>query len=104
ALAAALAGGASHVGFIFFAKSPRNIAPQDAGRLRQAALGRAQAVAVSVDAGDDALDAIVTAMRPDMLQLHGGESPERVTAVRTRYGLPVMKAISVRESGDLAAV
>lgn len=103
ALAAALDGGASHVGFIFFPKSPRNVAPEEAGRLRQAAKGRALAVAVTVDAGDDALDGIVAAMAPDMLQLHGKESPERVAAVRARFGLPVMKALSVSEAADVAA-
>lgn len=104
ALAAALDNGASHVGFIFFAKSPRDITPADAGRLRQAARGKARAVAVSVDAGDAFLDEIVTAMAPDMLQLHGAESPERVAEVKARYGLPVMKAFSLREKGDLATV
>jgi phosphoribosylanthranilate isomerase len=104
ALAAALAGGASHVGFIFFPKSPRNIAPADAGRLRQAALRRAKAVAVTVDADDAMLDAIVDAMSPDMLQLHGGETQERVSAVKARYGLPVMKAFSIRDAADLAAI
>ena len=104
ALAAALAGGASHVGFIFFPKSPRNIAPAEAGRLREVAFGRAIAVAVSVDAGDDFLDDIVAEMAPDMLQLHGEESAERVAAVKARYGLPVMKALSVREAADLDAV
>lgn len=102
ALDAALSGGASHVGFIFFAKSPRNVAPNEAGRLRQAALGRAKAVAVTVDADDALLDGIVAAMAPDMLQLHGKESPERVAAVKARYGLPVMKALSVSEAADVA--
>ncbi|MGB3415192.1 MAG: phosphoribosylanthranilate isomerase [Mesorhizobium sp.] len=104
ALAAALAGGASHVGFIFFAKSPRNIDPAEAGRLRQAVRGRAKAVAVSVDATDAFLDEIVVGMRPDMLQLHGRETPERVAAVKARYGLPVMKALSVSEGSDLAGI
>lgn len=103
-LAAALAGGASHVGFIFFPKSPRNIAPAEAGRLRAAALGRAKAVAVTVDADDATLDAIVAAMRPDMLQLHGHETPERVAAVKARHGLPVLKAFSVRDAADLGAI
>lgn len=102
ALSAALSGGASHVGFIFFPKSPRNIAPEEAGRLRQMARGKAKAVAVTVDADDAALDAIVAATAPDMLQLHGKESPERVAAVKARYGLPVMKAFSVSEAADLA--
>lgn len=104
AVAAALAGGATHVGFIFFPKSPRNVTPRDAGRLRQAALGRAHAVAVSVDADDAMLDAIVEGMAPDMLQLHGSETPQRVLAVKARYRLPVMKAISVRDAADLSAI
>ena len=104
ALDAALAGGASHVGFIFFGKSPRNVTPQTAGELREAARGKASAVAVTVDADDALLDAIVAAMRPDMLQLHGKETPERVAAVKARYGLPVMKAIAVSEPTDLAAI
>lgn len=103
ALAAALDGGASRVGFIFFGKSPRNIDPAEAGRLRRAARGKAQAVAVTVDADDATLDAIVEAMAPDMLQLHGKETPARVAAVKTRYGLPVMKALSIRNAPDLAA-
>ena len=104
ALDAALAGGASHVGFIFFGKSPRNVTPQKAGELREAARGKASAVAVTVDADDAFLDAIVAAMRPDMLQLHGKETPERVAAVKARYGLPAMKAIAVSEPADLAAI
>lgn len=102
ALDAALDGGASHVGFIFFPKSPRNIAPEEAGRLRRAALGRARAVAVTVDADDALLDTIVAAMVPDMLQLHGKESPTRVAEVKARYGLPVMKAFSVSAAADVA--
>ena len=73
-VAAALDGGASHVGFIFFPKSPRNVTPADAGRLREAARNRAQAVAVTVDASDDQLQAIIDAMAPDILQLHGKKS------------------------------
>ncbi|BCH21353.1 phosphoribosylanthranilate isomerase [Mesorhizobium sp. L-8-3] len=100
-LQAALAAGASHVGFIFFPKSPRNIAPEEAGRLRQAASDRAKAVAVTVDADDAALDAIVATMAPDMLQLHGKETPERAAAVKARYRLPVMKAFSISTPDDL---
>ncbi|MBA8877811.1 phosphoribosylanthranilate isomerase [Phyllobacterium myrsinacearum] len=104
AVAAALDEDASHIGFIFFPKSPRNIDPAMAGRLRQAAKGRAKAVAVTVNADDAALDAIVAAMQPDMLQLHGDESPERVAGIKQRYGLPVLKALSVRERRDLDAI
>lgn len=104
AVSAALAGGASHVGFIFFDKSPRHVEPQSAGVLRRGARGRALVVAVTVDADDAMLDAIVTAMEPDMLQLHGRETPERVAAVKARHGLPVMKAFSVSASADLEPV
>jgi phosphoribosylanthranilate isomerase len=103
-LAAALDGGASHVGFIFFPKSPRNILPDDAGRLRQAARGRARAVAVTVDADDAFVEEIVSAMQPDMLQLHGSETPARVAEVKARYGLPVMKAFSVSTADDLEKI
>jgi phosphoribosylanthranilate isomerase len=101
ALAAALDGGASHVGFIFFSKSPRYIAPELAGDLRLAARGQAEAVAVSVDADNAFLDEIVLAMSPDWLQLHGRETPERVAAIRERYSLPVMKALPISEAADL---
>lgn len=101
AVAAALDGGASHIGFIFFAKSPRNIDPVEAGRLRKAAIGRAKAVAVTVDADDATLDAIVAVMKPDFLQLHGHETVERVAQVKARFGLPVIKAFALRERDDL---
>ncbi|MEJ1119286.1 phosphoribosylanthranilate isomerase [Phyllobacterium sp. CCNWLW109] len=101
AVAAALDGGASHIGFIFFAKSPRNIDPVEAGRLRKAAIGRAKAVAVTVDADDATFDAIVAAMKPDFLQLHGHETVERVAQVKARFGLPVIKAFALRERDDL---
>jgi phosphoribosylanthranilate isomerase len=103
-LDAALGLGASHVGFIFFTRSPRNVDPATAGLLRERARTRAAAVAVTVDADDGFLDAIVGAMTPDMLQLHGKESPARVDEVKARYGLPVMKAFSVSEAADLAAI
>ena len=104
ALAAALAGGASHVGFIFFPKSPRYVEPAEAGRLRRAASGKAKTVAVTVDANDAFLDEIVAKMQPDMLQLHGTETPARVAEIKVRYGLPVMKALSVSEPADLERI
>ncbi|MBY8916565.1 phosphoribosylanthranilate isomerase [Nitratireductor sp. L1-7-SE] len=104
AMAAALDGGASHIGFIFFEKSPRHVEADTAASLRKAALGRAKAVAVTVNADDAGLDAIVSAVNPDILQLHGGESPERVAEVKARYGLPVMKAFAIREATDLERI
>ena len=96
--------GASHVGFIFFPKSPRNIEPADAAELADLVRGRARIVAVTVNADNDDLDEIVSLLRPDILQLHGSESPERVLTVKAVYGLPVMKAFSVREAADLEKV
>ncbi|WP_292088699.1 phosphoribosylanthranilate isomerase, partial [Mesorhizobium sp.] len=97
-------GGASHVGFIFFAKSPRFVHSAEAGRLRQAAIGKAKAVAVTVDADDDFLDDIVARMQPDMLQLHGSETSQRVAELKARHGLPVMKVLSVSEAADLERI
>jgi phosphoribosylanthranilate isomerase len=103
-VAAALDSGADMVGFIFFPKSPRNVSVEQAAQLRRAAFGRAKAVAVAVDASDAALDDIVSGMKPDMLQLHGHETPERLSEVKARFGLPVMKAISIRERADLEQI
>ncbi|MEI2299138.1 phosphoribosylanthranilate isomerase [Ensifer sp. MJa1] len=100
----AVALGASHTGFIFFPKSPRNIEPDDAGRLADRIRGQAKIVAVTVNADNDELDEIVSALKPDILQLHGGESPERLLTVKAIYGLPVMKVFSVREAADLEKI
>ena len=85
-------------------KSPRHVSPEQAAALRQIARGRAATVAVTVDADDAMLDAIVATMQPDWLQLHGHETPERVAALKARHGLPVMKAFPVREAADLEAI
>lgn len=100
----AVALGARHTGFIFFPKSPRNIEPDDAGRLADRIRGKAKIVAVTVDADSDVLDEIVSALSPDILQLHGNESPERVLTVKAVYGLPVMKVLSIREADDLKRI
>lgn len=92
--------GATHLGFIFFPKSPRNVTPEMAGELA-AERGAAKAVAVTVNADDAFLDAVVEAMRPDMLQLHGSETPERLVELKARYGLPLIKAKAVREPADV---
>jgi phosphoribosylanthranilate isomerase len=101
---AAAAAGAAYVGFVFFPKSPRNLTIAQARELTLAApIGLAK-VALVVDADDALLDAITEAMPLDMLQLHGHETPDRVSEIRARYGLPVMKAVGVADEGDLAAV
>lgn len=104
AIRTALEGGATHLGFIFFPKSPRNVTPERAAELAAEVDGRAAAVAVTVDANDAFLDAIVAAMQPDMLQLHGKETPARLAELKARHGLPAMKALAVRDASDLDAI
>ena len=101
-LAAALDAGSDMVGFVFFPPSPRNLTPAAARELAAPARGRAERVALSVDADDALLDAIVAALDPDWLQLHGRETPERVAQVKARYGRPVMKAVGIAVAADLA--
>jgi phosphoribosylanthranilate isomerase len=104
ALDVALDAGADMVGFVFFPPSPRHVAFDAARMLGQRVRGRAQKVALTVDADDAFFDAIVESLRPDLLQLHGKESPARVSSLGRRFGLPVMKAIPVEGKGDLALV
>lgn len=100
----ALDAGADMVGFVFFAPSPRHLAFEAARTLGERVRGRAQKVALSVDADDAWLKASIEALKPDWLQLHGKETPERVAAVQKTFGLPVMKAIAVEQKSDLAAI
>jgi phosphoribosylanthranilate isomerase len=104
ALEVALDAGADMVGFVFFAPSPRHLAFEAAQGLAAQVRGRARKVALSVDASDDWLDASVAASKPDLLQLHGKETPERVAFVRSRFGIPVIKAVPIADRADLAKV
>ncbi|MEM9276945.1 MAG: phosphoribosylanthranilate isomerase [Pseudomonadota bacterium] len=101
AVDAVIAGGATHMGLIFFEKSPRHVSTETAAELSNHAGNRITKVAVSVDADDTYLDEIVAEAKPDMLQLHGSETPERVKELKSRYGLPVIKVIAIREADDL---
>jgi phosphoribosylanthranilate isomerase len=105
AVAAAVAGGAVYLGFVFFGKSPRNLLPQEAARLvaplRQTSA--AKIVALTVDPQDAELEAILAAFRPDLIQLHGSETPQRAAAIRALTGLPIIKAVGVSDSSDIAA-
>lgn len=103
-VAAAVAAGASYVGFVFFEKSPRHLALAAARALALEVPPGIVKVALTVDAEDAALDALLARVPIDMLQLHGRESPERVAALRARHGLPVMKAVGVAAARDLAAL
>jgi phosphoribosylanthranilate isomerase len=104
ALDAALDGGADLVGFVFFPHSPRHIGFEAARTLGERVQNRARKVAVSVDANDELLKKCVAALKPDILQLHGKESPERVAVIRSRFGLPVMKALPISKRADLSSV
>jgi phosphoribosylanthranilate isomerase len=96
--------GAVYCGFVFFPKSPRNVSFQQAAAMAvEAPIGLAK-VALTVNADDAFLDALTAAVPLDMLQLHGNETPERVTQVKARYGLPVMKAVGVADATDLPAL
>ena len=104
ALDTALEEGADLVGFVFFPPSPRHVGFETARALGARVQGRARKVAVSVDANDEQLKATIAALEPDLLQLHGRETPERVAVIRCRFGLPVMKALPVTDRADLRSV
>ena len=92
------------IGFVFFEKSPRHLSIERAEALASRMGARARRVALTVDADDATLDGIVAAAWPDILQLHGNETPARVAAVQRRFGLPVMRALSIGSAADLARV
>jgi phosphoribosylanthranilate isomerase len=100
----AVRAGAAYVGFVFFPKSPRNVTLGEAASLAAAVPPGVAKVALTVDADDATLEAMLAAVPIDMLQLHGHESPDRVAAVKARFGLPVMKAVGVAGEADLAAL
>lgn len=103
-VAAAVAAGASYVGFVFFPKSPRNVGVDVARALAvEVPVGVAK-VALVVDANDAVLDRITGEVPLDMLQLHGHETEARVAEIRARYRLPVMKAVGVAGPEDLPAL
>lgn len=101
---AAVEAGAAYLGFVFFPPSPRNVSPALAAELGFEVPPGIAKVALVVDASDAELDAILDVAPIDMLQLHGKESPARVKEIRARHGLPVMKAVGLREAADLDAI
>lgn len=102
AVSAALDGGAAWLGFMFFAKSPRNIEPDAAWRLAQGVRGKAKVVAVTVDPDDAEVDRIAGVLKPDLIQLHGAETPSRARAIGVRAGAGIIKVLPVSEASDLA--
>ena len=104
ALDVALEEQADMAGFVFFPPSPRNLSLDAAHALGERVRGRAKKVALTVDADDELLTAIVRALSPDFLQLHGKESPERVSNIKARFGLPIIKALAIEAKSDFAQV
>lgn len=98
----AVTGGARFVGFVFFARSPRAVTPVAAQGLASHVPTGVARVGVVVDAEDEQLSAILSVVPLDMIQCHGSETPDRVRAIRSRFGLPVIKAIGVASSADVA--
>jgi phosphoribosylanthranilate isomerase len=103
AVDAALAGGAAMVGFVFFDASPRRVTVETAARLAAPVRGQAQVTAVVVDPDDELLERLSQGLRPDLIQLHGRETPERARDIRQRTGAEVIKAIPVAEADDVGA-
>lgn len=102
ALDAALDAGADFVGFVFFPPSPRNVSFEAAKSL--GARSNTRKVALTVDAEDITFDSIVKSLQPNLLQLHGRETPEHISVLKQRYGLPIIKAIAVEDIGDFALI
>ncbi len=100
-LAAACAGGADLVGFAFYPRSPRAVTTEQAVDLAAQVPAGVTKVGLFVDADDETLGETAAAVGLGMLQLHGEESPSRVAAIKAATGLPVMKAIRLRQPEDL---
>ena len=104
AVQAAVDGGAAYIGFNFFPKSPRYIEPEAAARLAEPARARGvRVVAVTVDPSDALLDGLMTALAPDLIQLHGHETPDRAAQIRRRTGNELVKAVPIETDDDLKA-
>ena len=102
AVRAALDGGAGYLGFIFFEASPRNVTAETAARLAEPARGRGvKIVAVTVDPDDALLDSLRETLAPDLIQLHGKETPARVREAAARVGAGAIKALPVSSASDL---
>ena len=103
AIEAAIEGGAAYLGFNFYPTSPRSLTPEAAARLAAAVPANVAKVALVVDAEDRLLDDIAEALSPDIFQLHGHETPERVAGIKARNGRQVMKVVSIATEADVAA-
>src|SRR6185369_3955933 len=101
AVATAIEGDAAFVGFVFYAKSPRCLSAEEAGLLGRKVPTSVKKVGLLVDDSDERIAAILKACPLDMLQLHGGETPERVAAIKSRFHIPAMKALKISTAADV---
>ncbi len=101
---AAVRAGADFGGLVFHPKSPRHLALDAARALAGRMRGRIHLVALVADADDATIAAVLHAIQPTYLQLHGSETPRRTGEIRARFGLPVIKAVAVAEPADFAQV
>ncbi|MEX2248609.1 MAG: phosphoribosylanthranilate isomerase, partial [Parvibaculum sp.] len=97
---ASVAAGADYLGFNFYPKSPRSISLEQARALAAGVPSSVLKVSLTVDADDRTLDGVVEALQPDILQLHGAETPDRLVEIKSRYGITLMKVIGIAEPGD----
>lgn len=102
AMRAAISGGASHVGLVFYPPSPRSVSPGEAMGLASVVPEQMRKVGLFVDPENDQIDKTLFVVKLDILQLHGSETPERVADLKSRTGKKVMKVIKVSEPDDLA--
>lgn len=103
AVRAAVDGGAAFLGFMFFPKSPRNVSVETAARLAEPVRGKVKIVAVTVDPTDAQLDEIARGLKPDLIQLHGKETPSRAREIAARTGAGLIKVLHVAEAADFDA-
>jgi phosphoribosylanthranilate isomerase len=103
AMRAAISGGASHVGLVFYPRSPRSVNLDEAMGLASVVPERVHKVGLFVDPENDQIDKTLLVVKLDVLQLHGSETPDRVADLKTRTGKKVMKVIKVSDPQDIAA-
>lgn len=105
AIDAALEAGADLVGFVLYPKSPRNVSLAEAAALvaYAKAAGRVQTVTLLVDPDDALVSRVAAEIAPDLIQLHGHETPERAEAIRKASRLPILKAVAVAEPDEVGA-
>ncbi|MBO37942.1 MAG: phosphoribosylanthranilate isomerase [Rhodospirillaceae bacterium] len=104
AMKAAIEGGASYIGLVFYPRSPRAVTVTEAAHLAKLVPGTVQKVGLFVNITDDLLNSVLDQLSLDILQLHGKETPERVSEIKDLTGLPVMKAIHIENSADFSEI